>query len=264
MWWWFIWWFIILYNIYIWFDDVTFKGSINSTRPTRHFFRTPQQFPAHVRWPGSAPLMCHWYPDLLSATWKPLKSHEIALPSRLHNPSIPIILIHHLLRSPQHFHFRQLAASSCLPRSEGVERADLWPVFDPCLVTSPLCAFGLVLRLYCHPTKQGIWCLFDSLVWWSIFLQQHSLTAPTTFSRRVVGCDTVPKCSKHLELPRAKGSEREWSMPRMYFGLWRAARIYRKVENQLPDGAESILKTTEDHSVAVTNSSHTATRSTLW
>ena len=200
MWWWFIWWFIILYNIYIWFDDVTFKGSTNSTRPTRHFFRTPQQFPAHVRWPGSAPLMCHWYPDLLSATWKPLKSHEIALPSRLHNPSIPIILIHHLLRSPQHFHFRQLAASSCLPRSEGVERADLWPVFDPCLVTSPLCAFGLVLRLYCHPTKQGIWCLFDSLVWWSIFLQQHSSTAPTTFSRRVVGCDTVPKCSKHLEL----------------------------------------------------------------
>ena len=85
-------------DLFDWFDDVTFKGSTNSTRPTRHFFRTPQQFPAHVRWPGSAPLMCHWYPDLLSATWKPLKSNEFALPSRLHNPSIPIILIHHLLR----------------------------------------------------------------------------------------------------------------------------------------------------------------------
>ena len=71
-------------------------------------------------------------------------------------------------------------------------------------------------------------------MWWSIFLQQHSLTAPTTFSRRVVGCDTVPKCSKHLELSTSQRlRKRVIDAPNVFRPVACSTDLARKVENQV-------------------------------
>ena len=88
-----IWWFIhdhyeiyqecddyLFDDLFDWFDDVTFKGSTNSTRPTRHFFRNPQQFPVHcvTRFRSSdVPLVSRF-----TLTWKPL-IHPMNSPSLL-------------------------------------------------------------------------------------------------------------------------------------------------------------------------------------
>ena len=163
IWWWLIWWSLDETQLMIWwFDYLTFKSSARCTRSTRHF--------SEALWNSlemsgdQVPLL--WYAVGLWFTLSYLRTIEIQVlyssyssPSllRLHNPWYPwLIMIHKLLKSHR-FPFRQLAAHRSLPRSEGVERAALWPVFDPCLVNTPLCAFGLVLGLQCQDPKARDW-----------------------------------------------------------------------------------------------------------